>query len=100
MGTAGDRLQRQPGEAVAAAAYFPVGDGLLPVRIRLLPPAALDVEPADRHVDGAFLAGRPAFDDRPVGLSNLAVLEQQAERGGGLAMASQHETAGGILVEP
>ena len=100
MGAAGDRLQREPGEAVAAAAYFPVGDGPLTLRVRLLPPAALDVEPPQRHVDGAFIFGRSALDHRPIGFSDLAVLEQQAERGGGLAMASQHQTAGGILVEP
>src|SRR6188768_4454049 len=100
MGAAGDRFQLEPGEAIAAAAHFPVCDGFLTVRVRLLPPAALDVEPAERHVDGAFIFGRSALDHGPIGFSNLAVLEQQAERGGGLAVASQPETARRILVEP
>src|SRR5258705_13920082 len=97
MGAAGDRLQREPGEAVAAAAYFPVCHGFLTVRVRLLPPAAFDIQSSQRHVDGAFVLGRSAFDHGPIGLSDLAVLEQQAERGGGPARASQHETAPGIL---
>src|SRR5438046_10362357 len=66
MSAAGDRLQRKPGEAVAAAADFPVGDGLLTVRVRLLPPAALDVQPSERHVDAAFIFGRSALDDGPI----------------------------------
>src|ERR1700674_5542033 len=46
MGTARNRLQRQPANTVAAPQHFPVGDRRLPVRIGLLPPAALDVEAA------------------------------------------------------
>src|ERR1700724_3062043 len=99
MGAAGDRLQRQPTEAIAASADFPVGDGFLTVRVRLLPPAPFLVEAAERHVDGAFVLAGSTFDHRPIGLGNLAVLEQQAKRSGGLAVASEHQTAGGILVE-
>ena len=91
---------REPGEAVAAPQHFPVGHRRLAFRIRLLPPAALGIEAAERQVDGAFVLGRSALDHGPIGLFDLAVLEQQPERGGRLAMPSQHEAAGGILVEP
>src|ERR1700722_8419284 len=62
MGAPGDGFEREPGEAVAATPYFPVGDRLLPLRIRLLPPAALGVEATKRHVDGAFVLTWAAFD--------------------------------------
>src|SRR5580692_12581932 len=96
MGAAGDGLEREPGEAVAATTHLPVGNSLLPLRIGLLPPAALGVEPAERHVDDAFILGRAAFDDRPVGFGDLAMLEQQAERRRRLAVASQYKAAGCI----
>ena len=41
-----------------------------------------------------------ALDQRPIGLGNLAMLEQQPERGRRLAMAPQDEATGRILVEP
>src|SRR4051795_6298110 len=88
MGAAGYRLQREPTQAVAAAAHFPGGDGFLTLRVRLLPPAALGVEPAERHVDGAFILGRSALDHGPIGFSDLAVLEHHAQRRGSLAAAA------------
>src|SRR5689334_14744974 len=95
MGPPRDRFHGEPGETVAAAHHLPVGDRLLPFRIRLLPPAALGIEPAERHVDGSFVFSGAALDHGPVGLADLAVLEEQAERGGRLAMAAEHEAAGG-----
>ena len=94
MGAAGHRLHRKPGKAIAAAQHFPVGDGLLALRIGLLPPAALGVEAAERHVDGAFVLGGAALDHRPIGLGNLAMLEQQVRArrwpcGGGRAPGSR-----------
>jgi hypothetical protein len=71
----------------------------LAFRIWLLPPAALGVEAAERHVDGAFVLGRAAFDHRPIGFGNLAMLEQKPQRRGRLAMASQHQATGGVTVE-
>src|SRR5438552_17268722 len=79
MGAAGDRFQVEPGEAVAAAAHFPVCDGFLTIRVRLLPPAALDVQPPERHVAGAFILTGSALDHGPIRLADLAALEQQAE---------------------
>src|SRR6266705_4489803 len=92
MGAAGDRFQREPGEAIAAPQYFPVGDRGLAVGIGLLPPAALGIEAAERHVDHALVLDRAAFDHRPISLGNPAMFEQQAQRRRRLAMASQHET--------
>ena len=58
------------------------------------------VEPAERHVDGALIFGRAALDHGPIGLRDLAVLEQQPERGGRLAVTPQDQAAGGVLVQP
>src|SRR3954454_6034663 len=67
MGAAGHRFHREPGKPAAAAEHLPVGDGFLSVRIRLLPPAALDIEPAERHFDAAYVLDGAAFDHRPIG---------------------------------
>ena len=67
MGAAGDGFERKPGEPIAATPYFPVGDRLLSLRIGLLPPAALGIEAAEWHVDGALILGRSPLDDCPVG---------------------------------
>ncbi|MET3325892.1 hypothetical protein ABIF54_003145 [Bradyrhizobium japonicum] len=100
MGPPRHRFHGEPGETVTPAHHLPVGDRLLAFGIGLLPPAALGIEPAERHIDGAFVLGGPAFDHGPVGLADLAVLEQQAERGGRLAMAAEDEATGGVLVQP
>src|ERR1700722_12641062 len=57
MGAAGNRFQREPTEATVAAQYLPVRDRALAFRIGLLPPAALGVEAAERHVDDALVLG-------------------------------------------
>ena len=49
VGPAGHRFHREPGEAIAAAEHLPVCDGLLSVRIGLLPPAALGVQTSERQ---------------------------------------------------
>ena len=71
-----------------------------PVRIGLHPPAAGLVEAPERQVDAAFVRVRPAFDHRPVGLADPAALEQPAEIGQRLAVAAEHQAAGGVAVEP
>ena len=55
---------------------------------------------AERQVDAAFVLRRPALDHRPVGLADAAALEQPAELGQRLAVAAEHEAAGGVAVEP
>src|ERR1700722_18640025 len=67
MGAAGDGLKCKPAEAVGATHDFPVGDGRLAIRVYLLPPAALGVEPAERHVNRAFIFRWATFDSRPIG---------------------------------
>src|SRR4051795_9534757 len=57
MGAAGDRFEREPRQALAAAQHLPVGERGLALRVRLLPPASLGVEPAERHVDDALVLG-------------------------------------------
>ena len=47
-----------------------------------------------------FILGGAAFGHRPIGLADAAVLEQQAEVRERLAVAAEHETAGGLAVEP
>ncbi len=45
-------------------------------------------------------ASRRALDDGPIGLGDGAVLEQLAEARQRLAVAAEHEAAGGVAVEP
>src|SRR5258707_15546882 len=55
MGAAGDRFEPEPGDVVSAPKHPPVGNRRLPFRVGLLPPAALGIEAAERHVDGALI---------------------------------------------
>src|SRR5258708_27484093 len=48
VGAAGDGFHGKPGKALATPQDLPMGDGLLPIRARLLPPAALGAEAAER----------------------------------------------------
>ncbi len=80
--------------------HLPLRHRRLPVRIGLHPPAEVRIEPPQRHVDGAFLGVRAAFDHRPIGLADAAVLEQEAQVRERLAVAAKHEATGGLAVEP
>ena len=77
MGAAGERLEREPGEAAAPGRspphHLPVRHRRLALRIGLHPPAAGLVEAAERQVDAALVLGRAALDHRPVGLADAAV---------------------------
>ncbi len=68
--------------------------------VRLHPPAACLVEAAEGQGDGAFVGIGAALDHGPVGLADLAVLEQKTQMSKGFAVASEHETPGGVLVQP
>ncbi len=72
----------------------------LAVFVRLHPPAALLVEFAERNIDAALLAVWAALDHCPIGLADLALLEQLAEQRERLAVAAEHQAAGGVAVEP
>ena len=103
MGAAGQRLEFQPGDRRLAPAAAPFD---APARLRrqaggidLHPPAARRVEPAERPVDQALLGPGAADDDRPIGLGDLALLEQQAELFQRLVMAPEHQAARGVAVE-
>ena len=98
--SAGQRLEREPGEPIRAAHHLPRRRRRQPVRIVLHPPAAGVVEPAERHIDAALVRLRPALDHGPIGLADLAVAEQQVEVGQRLPVAAEHQAAGGFLVEP
>ena len=62
--------------------------------------AAAGIEAAEGKVDETLRRVRPAFDDGPIGLVDLAMLEQAAQMFESLAMSPQHEAAGGIPVQP
>jgi hypothetical protein len=66
----------------------------------LHPPAAGDIEAPERQLDLTFLAVGTAFDHRPIGFADRSRLEQFAELRQGLAMAAEHQAAGGVAVEP
>ena len=69
------------------------------MRIRLHPPAAGLVQPAERQFDRPLVSIRAALNDRPISLADLAVLEQKPQMSKRLAMAPKHEASGGVLVE-
>ena len=54
----------------------------------------------ERLVDEAFVFRRAARDDRPVGLGDLALLEQQAELFQRLMMAPKHQATRSFAIEP
>ncbi len=58
------------------------------------------VEPPQRQVDQALVLGRAVLDDGPIGLGDLSLLEALSEALEGLAVAAEHEAAGGVAVEP
>ncbi len=90
----------RPGRQRGAAHHLPRRHRRLAMRVRLHPPAARLVELAERNVDAAFLFAGRAFDHRPIGFADLALLEQLAEQRQRLAVAAEHQAAGGVLVEP
>src|SRR5262245_26084306 len=109
MGATGERLERKPSEGTAFVAtggrkpraphHLPRGHRRLTRRIVLLPPAARRVFAAEGQLDAAFILRRPARDHRPIGLADLPALEQAAEGGQRLAMAAEHQAAGGVAIE-
>src|ERR1700722_4036943 len=80
--------------------YLPPRHRRLALGIVFHPPAARHVEAAERQRDFAFVGVGRAFDYGPVGLVDGAVLEQLAELGERLAVAAEHQAAGGVAVEP
>jgi hypothetical protein len=66
----------------------------------LHPPATADIKPPQRQGDLAFIVVGAAFDHRPIGFADRAGLEQFTELRQGLAVASEHQAAGRIAVEP
>ena len=96
----GSRVRRRRDEGIRPPQHAPFRHRRLALRVRLLPPATFRIQLAQREFDHAFVSVGAALDDRPVGLRNLAVLEQKPERGRCLAMAAEHQTARGFLVQP
>ena len=104
MGAAGQRRQRQPGRVGAAPLPAPQHSPFrlrgLALRIDFHPPAARGVQPPEREVDeAAFFAWR-ALDNRPIGLGDLALLEQEAKLFQRLMMAPKHEAARSLAIQP
>ena len=69
-------------------------------RIDLHPPAATAIETPERQVDQAFVLRRVPFHDRPIGLCDLALLEQEAELFERLVVAPEHQAARRVAIEP
>ncbi len=78
----------------------PKGQRLLAIGIDLHPPAYFVIEAAERQVDRSLLALGRARDDRPIGLGDLALLEQKPQLLQGLVMPSEHQAARGVAIEP
>ena len=77
------RRKFEPGDRRAAPDSAsldpPERQRFLTLRVDLHPPAALVVEPAERQIDGPLLALGRARDNRPIGLGDLALLEQEPQ---------------------
>src|SRR5207302_11138471 len=69
-------------------------------RIGLHPPAATAIETPERQVDQAFVLRWIPFHNRPIGLCDLALLEQEAELFERLVVPPEHEAARGVAIEP
>ena len=102
-----DRLEREPTNfrfprsgRRKGAQHFPLRHRRLAVGVVFHPPAARFVEAAQRKFDGSLIGGGRAFDHRPIGLLDRAGFEQPAEQRQRLAMASEHQAAGGVAIEP
>jgi fused signal recognition particle receptor len=63
------------------------------------PPTSALVKAAEGQLDSSLVGGGASLDHGPIGLAYLAVLEQKPQVSESLAMASQHEATGGILIE-
>ena len=103
MGAPGLRLKLEPGDRLAApgasSEHPPERQRRLPVRVDLHPPAALVVQPAEGQVDRAAVRLRRAGDDRPVGLADLALLEQKPQFLQGFVVTPEDKAAGGVAIE-
>ena len=71
-----------------------------PGRIGLHPPAAAGIEAPERQIDQAFVLRGLSFDDRPIKLLDLALLEQKAKLFERLVVAPEHQASGGIAIKP
>src|SRR5271166_1521838 len=104
VGAPGSRLELEPGDRrvapLAPAPDAPQRQRRLALRVDLHPPAALLVEPAEPQVDRAALLRGQASNDRPIGLGDPALLEQEPQFLQSLVMSSEHETTGRLAVEP
>src|SRR5690348_10642033 len=100
VGAPGERFHGEPGETTGTPEHPPFGDRGLPFRVRLLPPASFDVLAPERQLDHALVRGGPAFHHGPIGLGDLAMLEQKPERSRCLAVATEDQAARGVLVKP
>src|SRR3984957_11471194 len=104
MSASGLGFKFEPGDWHAApcppSLDAPKRHPLLAFRVDLLPPADLVIQAAKRQIDCSLFALRRVGDNRPIGLCDLALLEQAPQCFQGLVMPSEHEAAGGARVEP
>ena len=85
----------------ALPSTLPLGHRRLAVMwVVLHPPAARFIKPAEWQLDGALVVRRRALNNGPVGFVDRSRFEQLAELRQRLAMAAEHQAAGGVAVEP
>src|SRR5271165_6879124 len=103
VGPTGLRLEFEPCDRLAApdasSPDSPQRESRLSVRRNLHPPAAFVVQPTQRQVDRSAVRLGRAGDDRPIGLGDLALLEQEPQFLQRFMMSSQHQAAGGVAIE-
>ena len=104
MRASGQRLEREPGQRSLRWARGPAPSTWSPPAGRcgscfIHQPRVSSRRPSGRSIVPSSASGR-AFDHGPIGLVDRAVLEQLAELRQRLAMAAEHQAAGGVAVEP
>ena len=100
MRAACEWLQRQPCQAIGTAHDGPACLRGRASRVHLHPPAAIRILRCQRQINQPFMFSRPALDNRPIGLADLPAFEQLHQLFQRLAMPPQHQTAGGVLIQP
>jgi hypothetical protein len=100
VGSAGARLQFEPGPSICGAANAVICDRPLPGRIDDHAPAAASAELSEPGLDPPLGLGGLSLDDSPIDFLDAPIGEQRPYAPQGLRVTSQYQASAGIAVEP